>query len=72
MTIERMEEMFRQADFSAGSPLKEELRKRLFGAGGARARIVSMPGALSDDDLSMVSAAGVDQPAKKERRPETI
>ncbi len=57
MTTEKLEEMFRQADFSAGTGFKDELRNRLFSA-KPRAKILPMFGALSDDALEQVAAAG--------------
>ncbi len=68
ITTEKLEEMFRQADFSAGSPLKEELRQKLF-APKPKAKILPMRGALSDDSLGFVNAAGSPDtgiPGKKE------
>ena len=62
MKTQELENLFRQADFTSGSDFQEELRGRLFGA-RQRAKILPMTGALSDDMLELVAAAGKpDQP----------
>lgn len=66
---ERLENMFRQADFTRGSSFQEELRNRLFGE-RKRAKILPMTGAMSDDMLEMVAAAGTHEgPTDRSRLP---
>ena len=57
MTIEQLEDLFRRADFTEGTNVQEDLRKRLF-ARKTRAKVLPMYGALSDDALGFVNAAG--------------
>ncbi len=55
-----IEKILRNADFSAGSNHKDNLREQLFGNSNS-ARIVkfNMNRELDDDELEMISAAGL-------------
>ena len=59
MTTEKLEDMFRRADFTAGSSFKEDLRNRLFASKPKqKATILPMFESLSDEELGLVNAAG--------------
>ncbi len=55
-----IEKILRNADFSAGSNHKDNLREQLFGNSGGT-KIVKFPinRELRDDELEMISAAGL-------------
>ena len=54
-----IEKILRNADFSAGSNHKDNLREELFGSNGAKIVKVHMNRELNDDELEMISAAGL-------------
>ena len=54
-----VEQILKNADFSKGSNHKEELREMLFGNQSAKIVKFGMNRELSDDELDMVSAAGL-------------
>ena len=54
-----VEQILKNADFSKGSNHKEELREVLFGNQSAKIVKFGMNRELSDDELDMISAAGL-------------
>lgn len=54
-----VEQILKNADFTKGSNHKEELREVLFGNQSAKIVKFGMNRELSDDELDMVSAAGL-------------
>ena len=54
-----VEQILKNADFTKGSNHKEELREMLFGNQSAKIVKFGMNRELSDDELDMVSAAGL-------------
>ena len=66
---DNIENIIKKADFSKGSNQKEELRKKLFGDGND-AKIVKYNGVreLSDDELGLISAAGLYEEQYKDKK----
>ena len=58
---DNVENIFKNADFSKGSNHKEELRKKLNNKDNKTARVLQFKQnqELSDDELEMISAAGL-------------
>ena len=54
-----VEQILKNADFTKGSNHKEELREMLFGNQSAKIVKLGMNRELSEDELDMVSAAGL-------------
>lgn len=54
-----VEQILKNADFSKGSNHKEELREMLFGNQSAKIVKFGINRELSDDELDMISAAGL-------------
>ena len=54
-----IEKLIKNADFSAGSNHKEELREQLFGGNSAKIVKFQTNRELNEDELEMISAAGM-------------
>ena len=54
-----IEKLIKNADFSAGSNHKEELRQKLFGNNSAKIVKFKVNRELNEDELEMISAAGM-------------
>ena len=65
---DNVENIFKKADFSKGSNHKEELRKTLFESNNKVAKIVKFKQnqELSEDELDMISAAGLYEEKRKD------
>ena len=55
--MNKLEDLFKNADFSSETDFKETLRNRLFGANAKQNQVGGLR-RLSLDDISMVNAAG--------------
>lgn len=62
-----VEQILKNADFSKGSNHKEELREMLFGNQSAKIVKFGINRELSDDELDMISAAGLYEEQYKDK-----